>query len=147
MYAPETTRCLFNIAILKFTKKSATCWFWYPKEHSSCLKIVSLNYARPFWKQFNNLSGHLTIPTRRPSIGSQYAGVLLTRISFFSKIIPVIMEMRALWLVEACVISRHNHFAQGDYSTGAEFQNGCLAFWSDRRDWRKIQFPRVQRCY
>ena len=43
-------------------------------------------------------------------------------------ITPVIVKMRALWLVKYYVISRYNYLAWGKYSVGAEFQNGCLAF-------------------
>ena len=32
-------------------------------------------------------------------------------------------EMRALWLVEDCLISRYNHLARGDYGRDAIFQN------------------------
>ena len=45
----------------------------------------------------------------------------------FSKIVSVIMEILALWLVEDCVISRDKHRARGDHNEGTKFQNGCLA--------------------
>ena len=35
----------------------------------------------------------------------------------FSLIGQVILEMRALWLVEDCVIFCYNHLARGDYNT------------------------------
>ena len=34
------------------------------------------------------------------------------------EIAPVIIKMRALWLVGDCVISRYNHLAWGDYNIG-----------------------------
>ena len=58
------------------------------------------------------------------------AHLILTHlvVSGHNVITPVIVKMRALWLVKDCVISRYNYLAWGKYSVGAEFQNGCLAF-------------------
>ena len=58
------------------------------------------------------------------------------KLNWFSA--PVIIEMRALWLVENCAISRYNHLARDDYSWGAKFQNGCFAFcqWYTKSDER-----------
>ena len=53
-----------------------------------------------------------------------------------SKIVSVIMEILALWLVEDCVISRDKHRARGDYNEGTKFQNGCLAL---RRCYQEVR--------
>ena len=44
-----------------------------------------------------------------------YSGMAI--IIDFSIIAQVIIEMRALWLVENHIISRYNHLARGDYNT------------------------------
>ena len=46
----------------------------------------------------------------------------------YSIIVFMIIEMHGLCLVEDCIISHHYHLVRGDYSIGAEFQNGYLMF-------------------
>ena len=47
-----------------------------------------------------------------------------------SIITSVIKEMRALWLVEYCVISRKNHSREVNIVEVQKNLNGCLAFYS-----------------
>ena len=46
----------------------------------------------------------------------------------YSIIVFVIIEMHGLCLVEDCIISHYYYLVWGDYSIGAEFQNGYLMF-------------------
>ena len=48
-------------------------------------------------------------------------------------------------MVEDCIVSPHNHLAEGDYCRDTKFQNGCLAFfqccrWSHKHYRRKLNF-------
>ena len=61
----------------------------------------------------------------------RFLGILTVKkdfmLSFSILITQLIIKMRALWLVEDCVISRYNHPARGDYNTEA------LIFKNDHR--------------
>lgn len=83
-----------------------------------CYLLVPSQSTKQYWKNVRDLNN--------------------TRI-----IVRAIIEMHALWLVEDCVISFYNHPAWGDYSKGARFQIGCLAFCQcfggiDKGDRRKL---------
>lgn len=48
-------------------------------------------------------------------------------------------------MVEDCIVSPHNHLAEGDCCRDTKFQNGCLAFfqccrWSHKHYRRKLNF-------
>ena len=71
------------------------------------------------WLLMHRLFWH---SSRLSNIGVvKFSGVCkrIAKLFIFSIIAQVIIEMRALWLVENYVISRYNHPARGDYNTEA----------------------------
>ena len=70
--------------------------------------------------------------------------------------VPINIQMHALWLVEDCFISRHNHLARGDYgeviTTGAlfffiiEMADSCLVSVNEELMKRKLNSEEHKRC-
>ena len=87
------------------------------------------------------ISGHTFII----SVGEERLGLVdlpWEILSLISIITQVIIEMGAFWLIQKCVISRHNLLTRGDYGRNVNLQRGCLAFCqcfrgSDERDSKK----------
>ena len=87
------------------------------------------------------ISGHTFII----SVGEERLGLVdlpWEILSLISIIAQVIIEMGAFWLIQKCVISRHNILTRGDYGRNVNLQRGCLAFCqcfrgSDERDSKK----------